>query len=116
MNNEEMIATTDHTIIHEWSRAKHGVPVLLNTHTITPNKDKIAIAFGGLWQNANVEHISWHEWFAIFDEEKLALKYHRSEPLYELISRGELIDIHLQSPGEANRDKHINFVELEERR
>jgi sucrose-6-phosphate hydrolase SacC (GH32 family) len=114
MKDESMLKTTDHTIIHEWARGRHGVPVLVNTYTLTPNKNKIAIAFGGLWQNANVEHISWHEWFSVFEEEKLALKYHKSEPLYELVSREDEMDLHLQAPGEANREKHINFVELEE--
>src|SRR5687767_7330013 len=89
MENNPMHTTIDHTIIHEWTRARHGLPVLLNMHTLTPNKEKIAIAFGGLWQNANVEHISWQEWFSVFEEEKLAFKYHRSEPLYELISRDQ---------------------------
>jgi hypothetical protein len=99
MNNEEMLTTTDHTIIHEWARTKHGVPVLVNTRTITPNKDKIAIAFGGLWQNTNVEHISWHEWFSVFEEEHLVFKFHKSEAIYELAVRDKAQGVRYKAHG-----------------
>lgn len=107
--------TTDHKIIRKWAQKFGAIPYLIN------NGSQQALAIGFPEKEKDTVLISWDEWFAHFEEQQLILEYSskKSEtekvPYHRLIRREGTVDRHLQAPGEANRDKHINFLEQEEK-
>ncbi|MDI9979270.1 hypothetical protein [Rhodococcus sp. IEGM 1307] len=62
--------TTGHEEIRQWTQAHHGIPARV-PHT-TAN-DVLRIDLHGV--DSGLEHISWREWFAAFDQQGLALSY-----------------------------------------
>ena len=83
--------TTDHATIRKWAKDKGGRPAAVRrTHTQddagivrimfpeAPNSDHDAL-----------EEISWDEFFAEFDERRLALLYEPDSMFSKLISRDE---------------------------
>ncbi|MBC2644472.1 MULTISPECIES: hypothetical protein [unclassified Rhodococcus (in: high G+C Gram-positive bacteria)] len=58
--------TTDHAEIRRWIQAHHGAPARDGTGGL--RIDFLGVATG-------VEHLSWKEWFTVFDDQNLALCY-----------------------------------------
>jgi hypothetical protein len=113
-SDKSMLTTTDHSTIREWVRKFSGLPVQFKNDEDTTGKIILAITFDETRDDNQYRFIAWDEWFNVFEDQKLAFRYHKDQPAYKLIAREDPTDVHLQAPGEANRDKHINFVELEE--
>ena len=117
METQSPVITIDHNIIREWAINHNGSPAVF-PHQNALQKN-LAIGFADDLSK-DMQAVSWDEWFRIFEDRKLAFIYKKRSgrtemhPFYELVSRQEQTDRHLQSPGEANLDKHINFPELEE--
>ena len=110
-----ILQTTDHEMIRKWAIHFMGAPYL----AVSGNKSQLAIGIPGEQENETIL-ISWNDWLTRFEEEQLILEYKQQKeagekfPYYRLISRPGSDDRHLQAPAEANRDKHINFLEQEE--
>jgi anaerobic selenocysteine-containing dehydrogenase len=85
--------TTDHNEIRTWAEARGGLPVTVRG---TGDKDEpgvLRIDFPGGTGSERFEEISWDEWFAKFDESKLAFLYqeHKADgeesTFFKLINR-----------------------------
>ena len=109
--------TTDHRTIQEWADKYRGNPAILQD--LPSDQKEILISFFGLHHMETMKPVAWEEWFNLFEDQKLVLLYNdfinagEQAPYYKLVPRGEITDRHLQSPGEANLDKHINFLKEE---
>jgi len=108
--------TTDHETIWKWASHFLGMPYLDKSGA----EAVLCVGFPG-GKEKKVILISWEEWFDRFEEENLIL-YYEDEieaggkfPWYKLSPRPGDTDLHLQAPAEANREKHINFLEQEEK-
>lgn len=62
--------TTDHDLIRKWAEARDGHPAVVRTGS---KGGVLRIDFGE--REANLEPISWDEFFKIFDESKLNFLY-----------------------------------------
>lgn len=69
-------ATTDHNTIRKWAEARGGKPSSV-TGTETKNQDAgiLRIDFPDRNEPDKLEEISWEEFFAKFEEKKLAFLY-----------------------------------------
>jgi len=114
--DELLMQTTNHEVIRKWATHFFGTPYLSDAGE---NPDLCIGYHGGEGEGQVL--ITWEEWFTRFEKEQLLL-YYKDElaadedfPHYKLVHRGGDVDRHLQAPAEANRDKHINFLEKEEK-
>lgn len=64
--------TTDHDEIREWAEARGGKPATVESTESGGEPGVLRIEFQ---DPSELEEISWDDWFAKFDEEKLALLY-----------------------------------------
>jgi hypothetical protein len=66
--------TTDHEEIRRWVEERGGKPAIVRG---TENGDGgvLRIDFPGGAGTESLEHVSWDEWFRIFDENELAFLY-----------------------------------------
>lgn len=73
--------TTDHGQIRRWVETHHGVPAAIRG-TGGDNEGVLGLDFSeeqnGV-RTEGVEHITWDEWLARFDEANLALLYNEGE-------------------------------------
>jgi hypothetical protein len=96
MNTDELLATTDHKTILEWTRANQGIPVMMKSKNAAGQKE-IAIDFSAGSANGDDSiAVTWEEWLRIFDKRKLVLMYNahagdESRPDYRLESKQELV-------------------------
>ena len=96
MNTEELLATTDHKTILEWTRSNQGIPVMMKTKNAMGVKE-IAIDFSA--GSANDDEsiaVTWEEWLRIFDKRKLVLLYNvhideETQPYYRLESKNKMV-------------------------
>ena len=63
--------TTDHDTIRDWVERRAGVPARVRD----AEPDELEIDFPPGAGADSVEHISWEEWFAKFDEQDLCFLY-----------------------------------------
>src|ERR687896_234235 len=85
-------ATTDHDTIRKWVEKHGGRPVHVKS---VVGKGEIGILRVDFPQppddddraDENLEEISWDDWFAKFDEEKLAFLYQDKSNFNKLVSR-----------------------------
>lgn len=115
-----MHTTTNHQEIQSWVLAQQGIPAQTTTGGTNSNGALLCIRFPGTAEQTTVKAISWEEWFRLFESKQLAFAYatgeerDRSPQSYQIVSRQQPVDRHLQAPAEANRDKHIDFLSGEE--
>ena len=67
------LVTTHHDVIRRWAEERNGVP---STVPGTQHGDLLGVLridFGG--DSESLEHVSWDEWFATFDERRLNFIY-----------------------------------------
>ncbi|MFC9553990.1 hypothetical protein ACFTWF_24405 [Rhodococcus sp. NPDC056960] len=82
--------TTDHEQIRCWVQTNHGAPARIPSEPGTAG-DTLCLDFLGLTAR-DVDHLTWHDWFTLFDNQHLALSYTTTEPhvrpRWELVHRG----------------------------
>jgi hypothetical protein len=85
----ETRTTTDHDEVRRWAEEHGGQPAVVKDTEI------LRIDFPGGAGEDELEHVSWDEWFDIFERNELALVYqaHNSSgadsTFHKLVSRGE---------------------------
>lgn len=76
-----MKVTVDHEIIKAWAEKNHGKPEILPNSETETGAIGIRIDFPGklddmyLSTDHKPRHVSWKEFFRIFDDQNLALEY-----------------------------------------
>lgn len=99
------ITLTDHQAIREWAAARIGAPAIVDISPAGGTQPMLRLVFDQAAyqdqdrperpQNAGgIELVEWDEWFAIFDDENLALVVNEDVPgvrenHYELVQRDE---------------------------
>ncbi|CAG7640024.1 hypothetical protein SIM91_03790 [Rhodococcus opacus] len=86
-----LVPTTDHEQIRTWIQKHHGAPAK-NPNMAAAGRGGatlLRIDFVGLRPSPDLEHITWREWFALFDEYRLAFRFPVTEDStdFQLISR-----------------------------
>lgn len=67
--------TTDHEEIRTWAEARGGEPAAVAPTGGGEDPGILRIKFPGYGSDANLERISWDDWFEKFEDERLALVY-----------------------------------------
>jgi hypothetical protein len=76
MADHESKTTTDHDEIRRWAEERGGKPASVRgTESGDEEAGVLRFDFPGGAGEDQLEHISWDDWFAKFDESKLALLY-----------------------------------------
>jgi hypothetical protein len=74
--DHEAKTTTDHGTIRHWAEERDGKPARVRgTERDGDDAGILRFDFPGGAGEDQLEHISWEEWFAKFDESGLALLY-----------------------------------------
>ncbi|QSE84817.1 hypothetical protein [Rhodococcus koreensis] len=83
--------TTDHERIRCWIQHHHGAPATTTRLPARPASatTTLLVDFAGLRPGSGLEHISWKQWFALFDAQALAFRFPGTEDslAFELIPR-----------------------------
>jgi hypothetical protein len=85
--------TTDHDEIRGWVEQHDGTPASVRGTENGGSAGVLRIDFPGGAGEDQLEHISWDEWFAKFDEENLAFLYQEQKAdggdstFFKLVSR-----------------------------
>ncbi|MDF3313540.1 hypothetical protein P3H15_52610 [Rhodococcus sp. T2V] len=66
--------TSDHEQIRHWVQIHHGAPARVASTTSALGRNQLRIDFLGI-RHPDLEHLDWHDWFAAFDAQSLALSY-----------------------------------------
>lgn len=89
----ESTTTTDHDEIRRWVEAHEGKPASVKGTEDSGSAGVLRIDFPGGAGEDELEHISWEDWFATFDQEKLAFLYQQQKAdggdstFFKLVSR-----------------------------
>lgn len=89
----ESTTTTDHDEIRRWVEANEGKPASVKGTEDSGSAGVLRIDFPGGAGEDELEHISWEDWFATFDQEKLAFLYQQQKAdggdstFFKLVSR-----------------------------
>jgi hypothetical protein len=109
MSTHSSRTTTDHDEIRRWAEARGGKPARVKGTGSDGDVGMIRLDFPGYSGSDSLEPISWDDWFAAFDENRLALVYQESTPdgqrsnFNKLIAR-ETADA--RSRGESHASRH----------
>ncbi|EWT03884.1 hypothetical protein N864_17300 [Intrasporangium chromatireducens Q5-1] len=85
--------TTDHDEIRSWVEEHDGKPATVRDTTAGGEPGVLRIDFPGGAGSDELEEISWDDWFAKFDENKLAFLYQEHKAsgedstFFKLVSR-----------------------------
>src|SRR5918912_1600281 len=71
----ESKTTTDHDVIRKWVEERGGKPATVKRTGDKEDPGVLRIDFPGYSGKDSLEEISWEEFFAKFDEKKLAFLY-----------------------------------------
>lgn len=89
----ESTTTTGHDEIRRWVEAHDGQPASVKGTEASGSAGVLRIDFPGGAGEDELEHISWDDWFAKFDQEKLAFLYQQQKAdggdstFFKLVSR-----------------------------
>lgn len=89
----ESHTTTDHDEIRKWVEKHDGNPASVSGTEGGDNAGVLRIDFPGGAGDDQLEHISWDDWFAKFDENNLAFLYQEQKAsgedstFFKLVSR-----------------------------
>ncbi len=89
----ESSTTTDHDEIRTWVEEHGGKPASVRGTEGGDSAGVLRIDFPGGAGTDELEHISWEDWFAKFDEENLAFLYQKQKAsgedstFFKLVSR-----------------------------
>ncbi len=75
MAESKSTTTTDHDEIRRWVEEHDGKPASVRGTERGDDAGVLRIDFPGGAGEDQLEHISWDEWFAKFDEQQLAFLY-----------------------------------------
>lgn len=75
MAKSETRTTTDHGEIRRWVEEREGVPASVRGTETAGEAGVLRIDFPGGAGEDDLEHISWDNWFAKFDDNELAFVY-----------------------------------------
>ncbi len=67
--------TTDHEFIRKWAEERGASPACVRGTGGKGDIGMLRLDFPGYSGEGKLEHIDWEDWFAKFDERKLALLY-----------------------------------------
>jgi len=67
------LVTTSHEVIKEWAEARDAVPATVEGTDHGDHLGVLRFDFGD--ETANLEHVSWDEWFKTFDDRQLNFIY-----------------------------------------
>lgn len=79
--------TTDHEEILRWAEQHGGTPACVIGVGKDGDVGLIRIDFPGYSGEESLAPISWEDWFAKFEERKLALVYREQDQFNKLVSR-----------------------------
>jgi len=85
--------TTDHDEIRSWVEEHEGKPASVRATSEGDDPGVLRIDFPGGTGEEQLEHISWDDWFAKFDETDLAFLYQQEKAsgedstFFKLVSR-----------------------------
>lgn len=85
--------TTDHDEIKNWVESHGGKPATVRSTKDGDDAGVLRIDFPGGAGTDSLEHVSWDEWFAKFDEAGLAFLYQQQKAsgedstFFKLVSR-----------------------------
>lgn len=71
----ETRTTTDHDEIRRWVEQHHGRPARVRGTGSGGDAGVLRIDFPGGAGEDDLEEVSWHDWFAKFEDSELALLY-----------------------------------------
>jgi hypothetical protein len=89
--------TIDHDEITHWAEDRGGIPAVVKKTHRREGEGILRIDFPGFSGERSLEHISWDEWFKIFEDHQLAFVFQKrkvnGEPstFNKLVSRSELM-------------------------
>jgi len=89
----ETATTTDHDEIRRWVEDHDGKPASVRGTESGDAAGVLRIDFPGGAGTDDLEHISWEDWFAKFEEENLAFLYQKQKAsgedstFFKLVSR-----------------------------
>lgn len=75
MATSETRTTTDHDEIRRWVEERDGVPSSVRGTETAEGAGVLRIDFPGGAGEDDLEHISWDDWFAKFEDNELAFVY-----------------------------------------
>lgn len=94
MSNSQSNTTTDHDEIRRWVEEHDGTPATVRgTESGGDDAGILRIDFPGGAGEDQLQHISWDDWFAKFDDSKLAFLYQEQKAsgedstFFKLVSR-----------------------------
>jgi hypothetical protein len=67
------LVTTSHEVIKEWAEARDAVPATVQGTDRGDHLGVLRFDFGA--ETANLEHVSWDDWFKTFDDRQLNFIY-----------------------------------------
>ena len=70
---DDLLATTDHKTILEWTRRNQGIPILKSKNE--RGVKEISIDFSSGSANDDAVAVTWEEWLRLFDKRKLVFLY-----------------------------------------
>lgn len=91
--SSETNTTTDHDEIRRWVDQHGGKPASVRGTADGDDAGVLRIDFPGGTADDRLQHISWDDWFAKFDESRLALLYQQRKAsgedstFFKLVSR-----------------------------
>ena len=71
--------TTDHDEIRRWVEDHDGSPASVKGTESSDEAGVLRIDFPGGAGDERLEHVSWEDWFAKFDESQLAFLYQKKK-------------------------------------
>jgi len=83
-SGKESKITADHEIIKKWAEERGGIPSIVKGTGGAKIPGIIRFDFPKAGPSPNLEHISWDEFFKIFEDRKLALLYQERTATGEL--------------------------------
>jgi hypothetical protein len=69
------LVTRDHEVIRQWAEERDAVPATIEGTEHEGRPGVLRFDFGGDDSGGRMRHISWDEWFGVFDERKLNFVY-----------------------------------------
>ncbi|NLU83523.1 hypothetical protein [Rhodococcus sp. HNM0569] len=72
MAENERVTTTDHDAIRRWVESNDGFPARVPAAEASGPGGVLRLDFTGGAPTEDIEHLTWDDWFAIFDDERLA--------------------------------------------